>query len=160
MAQILREDLWTRVRWPGLYLVTTNSVLNARGLLIMGRGSAREARDRIPGIQAEIVQIVQPTVAEDYGFRVIRDPRRDGHFGFGVFQTKRDWRHVAYVETILKSLGMLDEYAVANPDVLIRCPLPAVGCGQIGTGTPPDSNEIRALCLELPDNVTFCVKGN
>ena len=159
MAQFEQRDLWSPVPWPGLYLVTTNSIITRNRHLVMGRGSAREAKQRIPGIEFEIVEQFHDFKldgTEDYGFRIIRDPRRADRFGFGVFQTKRHWKHVAIVETIMLSLSTLNDYAERNPDVTIRCPLPAAGCGWIGTGTPPDPDEIRAACETLPASVTFC----
>jgi hypothetical protein len=160
MAHFEQRDLWSPVPWPGLYLVTTNSIVTRYYRhLVMGRGSALEAKQRIPGIEFEIMDHLTEFKldgTEDYGFRVIRDPRRDNRFGFGILQTKRHWKHVAVVETIVLSLSMLHHYAERNPDVTIRCPLPAAGCGWIGTGTPPDPKAVRAVCETLPNNVTFC----
>lgn len=163
MSEILQTNLWQCPPLPGMIVVTTNSVVNSRGVLIMGRGSAGDAAKRIPGIQAEVTAEIRRQRPEivldgkaDYGFLVIRSPFRPNRVGFGIFQAKRHWRHVSAWETVELSLAQLEEWALEHPEVSIRCPLPGLGCGQIGSGQPLDRDRLLAACSELPASITFC----
>ena len=161
MANIIQADLWQLPDPPRLLVVTTNSIVNSRGVLVMGRGSAGDARDRVPEIQAEVTAAIhreRPGIrlngTQDYGFIVVRSPPR----GFGILQTKRDWRDVSAWETIALSLAQLHEWATEHPDINIRCSAPGLGCGHIGHGVPVTRDRIITACQALPDNVTFCYR--
>ena len=162
MALILRETLWRHPGFPGLIAVTTNSIVNVHGLLIMGRGSAGDACKRIPGIQRECTEAIRQSFPEillngsaDYGFVVVRPVRTD-RLGFGIFQAKRDWRDVSGLATLSSSFESLRAWAVAHPEVQIRCAAPGLGCGQIGRGQAVSPGWVLETCRELPVNVTFC----
>ena len=163
MATVLQTDLWQRPALPGLIVVTTNSVVNSRGVLVMGRGSAGDARDRIPGIQSEVTTEIRrqrPGIVldgtADYGFLVVRSPFRPDRVGFGILQAKRHWRDVSAWETIELALAQLAAWATEHPDVEIRCPVPGLGCGQIGRGVQLDRDRVLEACRELPASITFC----
>ncbi|KKK79008.1 hypothetical protein LCGC14_2837860, partial [marine sediment metagenome] len=55
---ITRGELWKPVEHPAIYVVTTNASVNKRGELVMGRGAALQATQRIPGIAVEAAEIV------------------------------------------------------------------------------------------------------
>ena len=162
MATVVCGELWQRPQLPGLIVVTTNSVVNSRGLLIMGRGSAGDAVKRIPGLQFEVTAEIRQQRPEivldgtvDYGFLIIRSPFRPGRVGFGILQAKRHWRHVSAWSTIELALSQLETWAIEHPEVEIRCSLPGAGCGQIGSGTPVDREQLLAACCRLPESITF-----
>lgn len=48
MPQFQTGDIWTVYPTTDLILITTNSTLRRDGKLVMGRGIARQARDRFP----------------------------------------------------------------------------------------------------------------
>jgi hypothetical protein len=50
MPQFQQGDMWSAYNRANLFLVTTNSTLKRNNALVMGRGIARQARDRFPGI--------------------------------------------------------------------------------------------------------------
>lgn len=161
MANIIQANLWDLPPPPRLVVVTTNSIVNSRGVLIMGRGSAGDAVRLVPTIQFETTIAIRqhrPGIklngTQDYGFLVVRPIPR----GFGVFQTKRHWLDVSVWETISMSLAQLHVWATEHPDTQIRCSAPGLGCGQIGRGTPIPRERIITACQALPDNVTFCYK--
>ncbi len=163
--KFVHADLWRNPGFPGVIAVTTNSIVKRDGGLVMGRGSAGEAAQRIPGIQHEIVSAVEQLHPRfkfdgrsDYGFVVVRQPTAS-KIGFAALQAKRDWRDVSDLETITLSIRMLREYLLAHPDVNVRTVFPGGGCGQIGEGTPPSVDVIAALLRPLPDNLTVCIRG-
>ena len=125
----------------------------------MGRGSALEMRKQNPVAQSRISRMLKEMGykldgTEDYGFILCQAPS-EGKFGWGIFQTKRDWKNKAVLETIKLSVEMLNTYATEYPDIEFRVPYPAVGCGQIGHGTPVTKQQVDELISVLPDNVTF-----
>jgi hypothetical protein len=161
--KIAFDELWRNPGIPGMIIVTTNSVTNHYGL-VMGKGSAGEAAQRIPGIRHECVAAIRsvlPGIAldgtQDYGFIVVRNPSLL-KIGFGIFQAKRDWKDVSKLETIDKAVVELEHWAVNNPKVNFRMPFPGIGNGQMGAGSPPDINDILQEISGLPDNVTVCVR--
>lgn len=54
MPEFRRGDMWTAYEPADLFLITTNSTIRPDGALVMGRGIARQARDRFPGL-AEVL---------------------------------------------------------------------------------------------------------
>ncbi len=54
MPQFCRGDMWTAYDDADLFLITTNSTLKKNGVLVMGRGIARQACDRCPGLDTAL----------------------------------------------------------------------------------------------------------
>lgn len=46
--------MWTAYDDADLFLITTNSTLKKNGVLVMGRGIARQACDRCPGLDTAL----------------------------------------------------------------------------------------------------------
>jgi hypothetical protein len=165
---IVHDRLWRLsgpISHPQIIAVTTNSIRKHDGGLVMGRGSAGEAVQRIGAtIRFECAQAIRnhhPTFhldgrpGETYGFLVIREPIADQRVGFAIIQAKYHWRDVAPMTLIETTLDSLYAYACAHPDIRIRTPIPGIGCGLIGRGAPPDVRTIVQMCQRFPDNVIF-----
>ncbi len=153
------EELWAAPHGqPYMIVVTTNAVSDGYGKLIMGAGSAAQARDVYPELTKMAFRRIKDSYpdfrlsghGEDYGFLPVIDPP----CGIGIFQTKRHFLNVSRLDTIQKSTEMLCEYAVAHPEVYIRLPFPGIGAGRWGEGTPPKEADIKQVLMCLPDNVT------
>jgi hypothetical protein len=141
-----------------MIIVTTNAVSNGWGKMVMGAGSAAQAKEVYP----ELTRIAYKKIKErypeyrlnghneDYGFLPIFEPPH----GVGIFQTQRHWAETARLDTIQRSVDHLAAYASLHPDVNFRLPFPGVGCGRWGEGEPPEEEEIKRLLVCLPDNVT------
>lgn len=106
MSRIIHAELWVHPGMPGLIAVTTNSVVKHNGELVMGRGSAGQAAQRIPGIALECVLAIQRDFPRirldsrmDYGLVVVRAPT-PGKIGFGILQAKRHWQDMSSWATI------------------------------------------------------------
>ncbi|MCO5205659.1 MAG: hypothetical protein M9928_11545, partial [Anaerolineae bacterium] len=63
MPQYRQGDMWSAWDSADLFVITTNSTLRADGALVMGRGIARQARNRFPGIAAALGR----AIAQTYG---------------------------------------------------------------------------------------------
>ena len=78
---IIRGELWQLVEHPAVYVVTTNASVNNSGELVMGRGAALQATQRIPGIALEAASLVDYRLGllnrddKPYGFVLVRQPR-------------------------------------------------------------------------------------
>lgn len=59
MARFCVGDMWQQYEQADLFLITTNSALRRDGALVMGRGIARQARERFPGLDAALGQEIQ-----------------------------------------------------------------------------------------------------
>jgi len=56
MPQFEIGDMWGAYATADLFLITTNATITARGTLVMGRGIARQAQDRFPGLAEALGQ--------------------------------------------------------------------------------------------------------
>ena len=109
MPNIVREELWLHPGHPGMLVVTTNSTISKAGGLVMGRGAAKKAVERIQGIEKKCAKKVR-TAADPYGFLPVRLPRPEEKIaGFEIFQVKRHWKEQADL-TLIKIAGVF-----ANP---------------------------------------------
>lgn len=147
MPIIKRQQLWTRVPLPVVYAVTTNAETNRHGEIVMGRGAAKQAKDRIPGIAREVA--LKVVGRRSYYWVVVREPS-DVKAGFGVFQVKFHWAKPASLGLIDGSVRALCEWCAQNPDVAVRMNYPGIGNGGL------DRADVEPLLAPLPDSVTVC----
>lgn len=160
MVHIRFAELWEAPHGaPYMIVITTNSCSNGYGRMVMGAGSASQAKDVYPELPAMAYKKIKsefpayrldgrPT--ECYGFQEVIAPP----FGIGIFQTKHHHQAVASLDAIKRSTEMLAEYAQQRPEVHIRMPFPGIGCGKYGWGTPPKEAEIKQVLSCLPDSIT------
>lgn len=152
-------ELWSTRAAKYMIVVTTNSVI-VNGSLVMGAGSALQARELYPAVTRlaarKIMDLYRgafPTRGYDFNFHYGFLPVFETDHGLGIFQTKQHFNDVSCLGTIQKSASMLAEYALAHPDTEFRLPFAGGGLGQRGKGTPPTSEEILDALAILPDNV-------
>jgi predicted NAD-dependent protein-ADP-ribosyltransferase YbiA (DUF1768 family) len=155
MVKIVAEELWRDPGNPGMIVVTTNAIVQANGALVMGSGAALEAVVKIDGIAKECGEAVLKHGSR-YGFIEVREPKPDegsrGKRGFGILQTKFNYKERSDLSLVQYSLGKLAEYAQAHPDVKIRVNFPGIGSGRL------KREQVEPLLAGLPDNVTVCTK--
>jgi len=162
---IQHGDLWKPAPHPAIYTVTTNASINSNGELVMGRGAAYQATQRIPGIAKEAAEVVSAfrgyfTMTPEskreispYGFLVVRYPRPDeGKYGFGIFQVKETWDQPAQLPLIQLSMNTLRQYAHWNKGVTIRLNFPGIGNGKLSR------SEVQPILRDLPENIHIFYK--
>jgi hypothetical protein len=141
-----KGDMWTA--WPtaGLFLVTTNSYLNQRGELVMGRGMAWQARRRFGGLPKAFGEAIAARCGHlgEYGLLI---SERWPEARVGALQVKRHWVSRASLSLIRKSTHMLSAWAEEHPDVQIHLNMPGVGNGRRSL------QEVLPIMEVLPDNV-------
>ena len=128
---------------PGtLFVVTTNSTINKKGELVMGRGSAKQLKDRAPGIPGVFGEVLSKYHMNLYGLCVvtsIRFKERLGHWcrifcDVGAFQVKTRFSNQADPTIIRRSAQLLNEYARKNPALVINMNMPGTGHGRLSEG--------------------------
>lgn len=140
-------DLWELAQRPNsVACITTNGVVNARGECVMGRGVARQARDRFPGLAKLIGGLVT-----NGGNRVhwVGQAKVDGVY-LATFPTKYDWRRPSNLMLIQQSAEDLKKLAgFMFPNFTFYLPRP--GCSSGGLKW----EDVRPVLewVGLPDNV-------
>lgn len=131
-------DMWT---YPDIvqFCITTNGHVKTDGRAVMGRGVARQAKDRIPGIDKVLGtkiklngNIFQPIYIHPFILS---------------FPVKHHWREVADLNLIARSTLDLKEWANNRPQATIILPRPGCGNGQL------DWEVVKKIVSVLPDNV-------
>lgn len=140
--QEVKGYLWT---FPANQIcITTNGFIKKDGKAVMGRGCAREARDRFPGIDETLAMHI----------------RHHGNV-FGPvwveplilsFPVKHNWWEVADLDLIRQSTSSLKEWAERMPKATILLPRPGCGNGQL------DWADVKPVVSVLPDNVLVISK--
>ncbi len=125
----------------------------------MGRGVARQAVQRIPGIAKEAAEVITYRLellhreGKDYGFVVVRQPRpEEEKYGFGIFQVKQAWDQPAKIPLISLSMNILRMYALDKKHTTIRMNYPGIGHGQLPKG------QVSLLLQDLPKNLHIFYK--
>lgn len=147
MREIL-GNLWDYYGREGfVILITTSGTLKGNGNGVMGKGCAKEARLKIPGIEKLLGFYLQ-----SFGNRVaINDA------GVGFFPTKNNWWEKSDMELIVKSADQLADLT-KHPDFKGKTfILPKPGCGSGGLQWA----QVKPLLEQcgLPDNVWIISKA-
>ena len=142
--KLAEGDMWSVYDQADLFLVTTNSVLNRHGALVMGAGIARQTKERFPGLDAALGSAVVQA-GDTYGLLV--SPRWPTA-KLGAFQTKIHWHNPASVELINFSTSKLLAWCKAHPTARVHLNMPGVGLGGLSR------EHVLPLLEVLPDTVT------
>ena len=117
-------DLWDLV--ADATVITTNGFVKSNGRAVMGRGCAREARDRYKDLPAS-------NVDELLGYLLKTEGNHVHDLGLWkgrrliTFPTKHHWREASDLELIMRSSGEL--VVLANTLQLTNIAMPRPGCG-------------------------------
>lgn len=137
-------DIWDAPpdAWIG---ITTNGTVRADGRLVMGRGVAREARDRFPGIDRVFGEWVslQNTPCFVLGF-----PPANGRNLFS-FPVKHHWSELADLALIHRSAYKLYDVTTQDSWRGKQYYLPRPGCGNGRLRW----EDVHLVIEFLPDNV-------
>lgn len=145
-------DLFTNILENHVYLVNTNGVINSRGSLVMGKGSARQLAELLPGSAAQLgKEIVKKGILKQdyYLYYNLFMKIVNTNIRYGAFQTKTHWKDPSTVDLIVKSLEGLKSKALECPSLTFHLPMPGVGYGGLSTQVV---KSLIANC-ELPQNV-------
>lgn len=160
MPQQQQGDMWSVYYEADLFLITTNATLKQNGALVMGRGIARQARDRFPGLDLALGRHIcrvcgGPSVAlraglGEYGLLV--SPRWPAA-KMGAFQVKTHYGQTADLHLIARSVEALTAWCEAHPQARVHLNYPGIGNGRL---RPAD---VWPLVARLPEMVTLWTYG-
>jgi hypothetical protein len=156
MPQQRQGDMWSVYHESDLFLITTNATLKQNGALAMGRGIARQARDRFPELDLALGQRIQSVCGSSV------DARRSGlsEYGLlvsprwpsaklGAFQVKYHYRQPAKLDLIARSAEALAVWCEAHPQARVHLNYPGIGNGRLGPVV------VWPLVARLPEMVTL-----
>lgn len=135
-------NLWDFHTGSNFIVITTNGHVNSRGACVMGRGVALQAKQRFPGIEIELGNLIKR-----YNSRVCMFSDRR----LIIFPVKYHWSQPAVPELISESARQLVKlvdgvYFPAKSHVY----LPRPGCGNGGL----DWATVKPLLADLDDRFT------
>lgn len=148
MPQFRIGDMWRAYATADLFLITTNTTVTARGTLVMGRGIARQARDRFPGL------------AEALGQHILNICGGLGEYGLlispcwpaaklGAFQVKQHYSQPASLELIRRSTAALCAWCAEHPTATVAVNFPGIGNGRLCR------EDVLPIIAQLPDQITI-----
>jgi hypothetical protein len=137
-------DMWSVFHSGNFFCITGNSFLKRNGAVVMGRGIAKVARDKKPGLDLEFGKLI----AKDYGHLGVYGgvclnyrPR------LYLFQVKRHFKAPADLDLIRNSVNVLSGYAELYSNLTFHLNYPGIGNGWL------DKADVAPLLEPLPDNV-------
>lgn len=148
MPQFKRGDMWTAFAAADLFLITTNSAIRKDGALVMGRGIARQARERFPGLAEALGQHILNTCGELGEYSLLISPRWPTA-KLGAFQVKRHYSQTASLELIRHSTAALCAWCADHPDAQVALNFPGIGNGRLRR------EDVLPIIAQLPDQVTI-----
>ena len=148
MPQFQTGDMWMAYPTTDLFLITTNSTLRRDGALVMGRGIARQARDRFLGLGKVLGQHVLNLCGNQGEYGLLISPRWP-EAKLGVFQVKRHYSHAASLELIQNSTTALCAWCTEQPKATIALNFPGIGNGRL------PRTAVLPILQQLPDTVTI-----
>lgn len=140
--KLAKGNMWT-VWNKGMFIVTTNSYIKNGGRLVMGAGIAKQARNRLTGVDLKLGSMIRDTCGHlgFYGFLPVSSV-------FGAFQVKYDWIDSADLDLIKRSTSQLADFATQRPEMTFNLNFPGIGNGRLAR------NIVLPIIETLPDNVT------
>ena len=146
-------NMWDWFVDTDLFLVTTNAYVKQNGELVMGRGIALEARQRVPTIDLLFGGIVLSRSGHlgEYGLIIL--PRWP-EVKLGAFQVKRTFSEKASLDLIRLSVKMLDVFIKQHPQIRVALNFPGIGNGRLA------KRYVSPIIETLPNNVTVWQYSN
>lgn len=154
---IYHGDMWNRCCFGNntIPIATTNSYISLHGEVVMGRGAAKEAKERFPWFPRVLAQMISSGTKQGhlgkYGF-ILCFEKIGAAITIGAFQVKRHFRSKAEPDLIVTSTEMLAYYAQAHPAIAFIMNFPGIGFGGLS------EKDVMPLISHLPDNVIVCKK--
>lgn len=149
-------DIWTAFDEATLFLLTTNATIKRNGALVMGRGIARQARDRFPGLDSALGKQILSVCGNPS--TLLRAGQ--GQYGLlvspgwpearlGAFQVKQHYSQPASLELIRRSTAALCAWCTEHPDASVHLNYPGIGNGRLRR------EAVLPIVMQLPDQVTI-----
>lgn len=143
-----RGNMWEIFGKTDLFLITTNPIVRADGAVVMGRGIAKQAKERFPELPYKFaVQLRHAQKECDWMSQNIGMIGRYGGQMVGWFMVKDHWKNPASLPIIERSvidLALHDKWMWVNR---IDLNFPGIGNGKL------KREDVLPLIERLPNNV-------
>ena len=148
MPQFETGDMWTAYAAADLFLITTNATITTRGALVMGRGIARQAKERFPGLDVALGRRIQVRCGNQGIYGLLVSPRWPTA-KLGAFQVKRHYSQPASLELIRRSTAALCAWCIKHPTATVAVNFPGIGNGRL------HREAVLPIIVQLPAQVTI-----
>jgi hypothetical protein len=139
---LCKGNMWSEYDGADLFLITTNSTIKQTGALVMGRGIAKQARDRFKGLDLALGRRIEHL--STYGLLVSEKwPERK----IGAFQVKWDYRTHADLGLIGYSVARVEQFIIDNVVMTVHLNFPGIGYGNL------ERKDVLPIIEKLPNNV-------
>lgn len=145
MPTFVKGDMWSVFGNTGLFMITTNPIKRKDGAIVMGRGIAKQAKDRYPSLPFDFGRRLDPAVV---GYQGLTPTGVIGWYdkqAIGYFMVKSHWREMAVPDIIEDSAIDLSE--CAHHFNRIDLNFPGIGNGKL------KREDVLPLLEILPDSV-------
>ncbi len=144
MAIFKKGDMWDKFGKVDLFCITTNNIITKDGRLVMGAGIAKEARDRLPGIDQDLASSIR--------FENSFLPRslwikNEIQQVMAAFQVKEHFRDKANITLIRQSCTVLFAEILSKPIITVALNFPGIGYGGLSR------SEVLPIINLLPNNI-------
>ncbi|SRR6266581_1748053 len=144
--KIVTDDLWGEVGRADVILVTTNTIINSQGKLVMGRGAAYEAALRYPSLPRVLAEKIKGQADPSFYGVIILEELVPG-YQVGAFQVKIHWKENARLGLVRRSTAMLKKIAEEHSYKRFAMNYPGIGNGRLS------EEDVFSIIATLPDNV-------
>ena len=114
----------------------------------MGRGIARQARNRFPGLDAAFARQIRQICGNHGQYGLLVSPRWP-EARLGAFQVKHHDSQLANLELIRYSTAMLRAWCTVHPDAQVALNYPGIGNGHL------HREAVMPIIAQLPEQVTI-----
>lgn len=139
-------DCWEEADW---FFITNNPIITKAGKVVMGRGIAKQAKDRLANCDRHFADKLGRAGYNSVGI-INYYPTDDScteWVALGWFMVKDHWQRPASLAIIQESSRQLEVLARVFPDDRFLLNMPGTGNGN------RDREEVLPLLSSLPDNV-------
>lgn len=141
-------NMWAAYDQSSLFLVTANAYIRKDGALVMGRGIAKEAKERFPGIDHAYGALITKAKNPTGGYGVLLPSDIQADHKVGLFQVKHHFRSRASRRLISLSRAVLWAMAIKElAGMRIDLNFPGIGNGQLAV------DQVKPMIDVLPRNV-------
>lgn len=144
--KIVKDDLW--ISRDSIILVSGNSFITKEDKLVMGKGAARQMKDRLPGIDLYLGNYIRNT-CEHLGFYGVALATNCAN---GVFQTKFHFKDNSKLEIIKQSVYVLNKFLEEYPDFKVSMNYPGIGLGNL------KEEQVYPIIVNLSNRITIYKK--
>lgn len=141
--------MWYSLTNYDYVLVTTNSFIKKDGDLVMGRGAAKEAAGKFPGLARAAGNYVRDVCGHLGTYHC--EPQimyaHDTYTTLGIFQVKKHFKDDADLGLIKESADSLNKLFRDSPHLKVALNFPGIGNGNL------KREEVIWTLEELPDNI-------